>query len=210
MSKTRAGNFLEDFSAGQEIRHATPRTVTEGDAALYLALTGSRFAQSCSAPFAIANGLPALPLDDLLVFHIVFGKSVPDLSLNAVANLGYANCTFLSLVWPGDTLQATSTVLGMKENSNRRAGIVWVRTTGRKASGEAVLDFVRWVMVRKRDPDADIAEAAPPSLPEFVRPEHLVTPRARSPRSIRRCPARRGSSRTTRSASASIMSTAWA
>ena len=69
MSKARAGNFFEDFRVGQEIRHATPRTIGEGDAALYLALTGSRFLQHCSDPFARANGLPRAPVDDLLAFH---------------------------------------------------------------------------------------------------------------------------------------------
>ena len=58
MGKAGTGNFLEDFRVGQEIRHATPRTLTEGDAALYLALTGSRFAQNCCDPLARANGLP--------------------------------------------------------------------------------------------------------------------------------------------------------
>ena len=176
MGKAGTGNFLEDFRAGQEIRHATPRTLTEGDAALYLALTGSRFAQGCCEPLARAAGLPRSPLDDLLVFHTVFGKTVPDLSLNAVANLGYADGRFLAPVYPGDTLEAVSTVLGVKENSNRQTGIVWVRTTGRKATGEPVLDYVRWVMVRKRDAAAAVAEAAPPALPAFVPSERLVIP----------------------------------
>ena len=175
MSKAGGGNFLEDFQAGQEIRHATPRTLTEGDAALYLALTGSRFLQTCSVPFARANGLPTAPLDDLLVFHTVFGKTVPDLSLNAVANLGYADGRFIEPVYPGDTLEAVSTVLGVKENSNHQAGIVWVRTTGLRA-GVPVLDYVRWVMVRKRDPAAAVAETAPPSLPAFVPAERLAIP----------------------------------
>ena len=69
MSKTARGNFFEDFVVGQEIHHATPRTVTEGDAALYLALTGSRFAVHCSgdarahgrAAAAAARGSPDLP-----------------------------------------------------------------------------------------------------------------------------------------------------
>ncbi len=176
MGKAGTGNFLEDFRAGQEIRHATPRTLTEGDAALYLALTGSRFAQGCCEPLARAAGLPRSPLDDLLVFHTVFGKTVPDMSLNAVANLGYADGRFLAPVYPGDTLEAVSTVLGLKENSNRQTGIVWVRTTGRKATGEPVLDYVRWVMVRKRDAAAAVAEAAPPDLPAFVPSERLVIP----------------------------------
>ena len=95
MSKTATGNFFEDFRIGQEIRHATPRTVTAGDAALYLAMTGSRFLQHCSDPFARSNGLPAAPIEDLLTFHLVFGKTVADVSLNAVANLGYADGRFL-------------------------------------------------------------------------------------------------------------------
>ena len=91
MTKNNPGNFFEDFRVGQVIRHATPRTVTAGDAALYTALYGARFAVQSSDAFAPAIGYRAAPIDDLLVFHIVFGKTVPDISLNAVANLGYAD-----------------------------------------------------------------------------------------------------------------------
>jgi 2-methylfumaryl-CoA hydratase len=157
MTKTNAGNFFEDFRLGQIIRHATPRTMTAGDAALYLGLFGTRFAVQSSAAFAAAIGYRAAPLDDLLVFHVVFGKSVPDISLNAVANLGYAGCQFLAPVFAGDTLSATSEVIGLKENSNRKTGIVYVRTRGSKQDGTAVLEYVRWVMVRKRDESAPAA-----------------------------------------------------
>ena len=151
-SKTSAGNFFEDFRVGQEIRHATPRTLTEADAALNIALYGSRFAINSSDVFARALGLPRAPLDDLLVFHVVIGKTVPDISLNAVANLGYAEFRWGVPVYPGDTLSAHSTVLGLRENSNRASGVVWVRSTGTNQHGEMVLDYVRWVMVHKRDP----------------------------------------------------------
>ena len=110
MTKTSAGNFFEDFRLGQIIRHATPRTMTGGDFSLYTALFGPRFAVQSSAAFAKAIGYPDWPLDDLLVFHIVFGKTVPDVSLNAVANLGYAGMQFLAPVYAGDTLSATSEV----------------------------------------------------------------------------------------------------
>ena len=90
MSKISPGNFFEDFRFGQVIRHATPRTRGDGDRALYAALYGARFAVQSSDEFARAIGYPSAPIDDLLVFHIVFGKTVPDISLNAVANLGYA------------------------------------------------------------------------------------------------------------------------
>jgi 2-methylfumaryl-CoA hydratase len=173
MSKSSAGNFLEDFHVGQRIVHATPRTVTSGDVALYTALYGSRFAVQSSDAFAKACGYWAAPVDDLLVFHIAFGKSVPDISLNAVANLGYAECQFLKPVYAGDTLSATSEVIGLKENSNRQTGVVYVRTTGHNQRGEEVLRFARWVMVKKRDEASQISGQTTPSLSPSVDAKHL-------------------------------------
>jgi 2-methylfumaryl-CoA hydratase len=166
--KTNAGNFFEDFRLGQQIRHATPRTVTVGDVALYHGLFGPRFAVQSSDAFAQAIGYPWAPLDDLLVFHMVFGKTVPDISLNAVANLGYADCRFLKPVYPGDTLNAVSEVIGLKENSNRKSGIVYVRSRGFDQDGAAVLDYARWVMVRKRDEAAPAPAEKVPDLPKAV------------------------------------------
>lgn len=163
--KTNPGNFFEDFRLGQEIVHAVPRTVTVGDVALYLGLTGSRFALPSSDAFAQAIGYGRTPIDDLLVFHIVFGRTVADISLNAIANLGYAQCRFGAPVYPGDTLSARSTVIGLKENSNRETGVVYVRSVGRNQRDEVVLDYVRWVMVRK----ANQAVPAPtPHAPDLV------------------------------------------
>ena len=73
-----------------------------------------------SDAFARSLGYPQSPLDDLLVFHVVFGKTVPDISLNAVANLGYADGRFLKPVYPGTTLASVSEVIGLKESSNRQ------------------------------------------------------------------------------------------
>ncbi len=176
MGKTNPGNYFEDFRLGQVLAHATPRTVTVGDVGLYTALHGPRYALFSSDEFARASGLAQAPVDPLLVFHVVFGKSVPDISLNAVANLGYADGRFLAPVFPGDTLTSTSEVIGLKENSNRKTGVVYVRTTGRNQHGEAVLSYVRWVMVRKRNEAAEIAEAATPDLPAAVSAADLVVP----------------------------------
>ena len=176
MTKTNAGNFFEDFRLGQEIRHATPRTVTSGDIALYTALYGSRFAFNSSAEFARACGMSGQPLDDLAAFHVVFGKTVPDVSLNAVANLGYADGRFGAPVQAGDTIATTSTVIGLKENSNRQTGVVSVRSTGLNQRGDMVVDYVRWVMVKKRDPEAAAAEERVPELPAAVGAGDLVVP----------------------------------
>jgi 2-methylfumaryl-CoA hydratase len=167
-SKSNPGNFFEDFKPGATLVHATPQTVTEGDLALYRALTGNRYAQYSSAEFARAAGFPGLCADPLHAFHIVFGKTVPDISLNAVANLGYADGRFLRPVMPGDTLRATSQVIGVKENSNGKTGVVWVRTKGTNQRGEDVVSYVRWVMVNKRDAASPAPEEVVPDLPPAV------------------------------------------
>jgi 2-methylfumaryl-CoA hydratase len=166
--KTAAGRYFEDFRIGETIPHATPRTLRDGDASLYSALYGTRFAPQSAETFARAIGYPACPIDDLLAFHVVFGKTVPDVSLNAVANLGYADCKFLKAVFPGDTLRAVSEVIGLKENSNRQSGVVYVRSRGFNQREDAVIDYVRWVMVRKRDHSAAAPQTSVPALPEAV------------------------------------------
>jgi 2-methylfumaryl-CoA hydratase len=168
MTNTGSGHFFEDFSLGQMLRHATPRTVTVGDAALNMGLFGSRFAVQSSDVFARGIGYSRAPIDDLLVFHLIFGKTVPDISFNAVANLGYADCRFLAPVFADDTLTATSEVIGLKENSNRKTGIVYVRSRGFNQDNVAVLDYVRWVMVRKRDVAAVAPQEHIPVLPAAV------------------------------------------
>ena len=174
--KTNTSNFFEDFAIGQELVHATPRTVTEGDVSLYTALYGSRFAVQSSDVLAGDLGLEGAPIDDLLVFHVVFGKTVPDVSLNAVANLGYAGGVFGAPVYPGDTLSASSQVIGLKENSNGKTGLVYVRSVGRNQTGETVLNYVRWVMVRKGDAAAPAPEPVVPDLPGAVAATDLVVP----------------------------------
>ncbi len=175
-SKTNPGRYFEDFRLGETLNHATPRTVSEGDAALYLALTGARFAVNSSDPFAAALRFTRAPLDDFLAFHIVFGKTVPDVSINAVANLGYAQGIFGAPLYPGNTVIAVSEVIGLRENSNRETGTVYVRTRGSNERGEIIVDYVRWVMVRKRDRSAPAPSASVPKLASAVGADALVIP----------------------------------
>src|SRR5262249_15223526 len=170
------GRFFEDFHLSEEIVHATPRTVGQAEQALYIALTGSRFALTCSDPFARSLGLSAAPLDDWLVFHIVFGRSVPDVSLNAIANVGYADGRFGAFVLPGDTLRARSTVIGLRQTQAGDGGIVYVRTKGINQHDDTVLEFVRWVLVRKRDSDSPAPAPHVPELPQAVSADRLLLP----------------------------------
>ncbi len=174
--KTNPGNFFEDFSIGQVINHATPRTVTEGDVALYTALYGGRFAVQSSTVFAQSLGYPEQPVDDLLVFHIAFGKTVPDVSLNAVANLGYAEGVFGVPVFIGDTIRSQSEVIGLKENSNGKTGVVYVRSTAVNQMDETVIEYVRWVMVHKKDATSAAPDAVVPETESSVDAGRLVMP----------------------------------
>lgn len=174
--KTNPGRFFEDYSLGQVLEHAVPRTVSGGERALYHALYPARHALYSSDAFAQACGLKAAPIDDLAAFHVVFGKTVPDVSLNAVANLGYAEGRWLAPVWPGDTLRSVSEVIGLKQNSNGKTGVVWVRTRGLNQHDAVVMEYCRWVMVRKKDADAPAPETVVPDLKTVLAPGDLVIP----------------------------------
>ena len=176
-AKTTEGNFFEDFATGQVFHHAIPRTVTDGDVALYIALTGDRRPLHCSTEFARSLGFERAPVHDMLVFHIVFGRAVPDVSLNSPANLGYADVRFLAPVFAGDTLHAETKVVGRRETSRDDVGIVWVHTTGYNQRDEVVLQFYRWAMVNKRDTSTKSDANDAPELPAQVAIEDLSVPK---------------------------------
>ncbi|MGN6109271.1 MAG: MaoC family dehydratase [Kofleriaceae bacterium] len=176
MRKVSTGRFFEDFGIGQHIVHALPRTMHGGDISMYMALTGDKPALSSSTELARSLGFAREVMPDLLVFHIVFGKSVPDISHHATANLGYADVRFVRPVYPGDTLVAESEVIGLREVSSGTAGVVYVRTRGTNQKGQEVLSFIRWVMVPKRDKDAARGLNNVPQLPATVTSDRLPVP----------------------------------
>ena len=174
--KANLGWFFEHYKLGQVIEHAVPRTVGTGERALYHSFYPSRYAVYSSDVFAQSCGLPRSPLDDMIVFNVVFGKSVPDISLNAVANLGYAEARWLLPVYPGDTLSSRSNVIGLKQNSNGKTGIIWVRTEGFNQFNQTVLSFIRWVMVRKNNINYPAPQTVVPELMDVVPALDLAVP----------------------------------
>ncbi len=174
--KISLGRYFEDFVMGQQLVHAVPRTLHGGDISAYISLTGDRHPLASSTELARSLGFQRELLPDLLVFHVVFGKSVPDISHNATANLGYADVRFLRPVYPGDTLVAESEIIGLREVSSGDAGVVYVRTRGVNQKGQEVLSFVRWVMIPKRDKTAATGVNQVPSLPSVVTVDRLPVP----------------------------------
>jgi 2-methylfumaryl-CoA hydratase len=169
------GYFFEDYAVGRRFLHATPRTLTQGDASLYIALTGARQALHSSQPLARAMGYPSSPLDDFLVFNVAFGKTVPDISYNAIANLGYAEVRFAEPVYAGDTLTCESDVVGAKANSSGRTGVVYVRSRATNQHGREVLSWARWVMVERRGAAEPQAAFVPP-MPREVHARDFAVP----------------------------------
>ncbi|MDF7775627.1 MaoC family dehydratase [Sphingomonas sp. AOB5] len=170
------GNFFEDLTLGRTFDHGTPRTIGEAEASLHIALTGARQPLHSSRYLAQAMGLADRPIDDVLLFNIAFGKTVPDLSLNAVANLGYADVRFLAPVFPGDTIRARSQVIGRRETSGGKAGIVYVRSEAYNQDGTCVLSYVRWVLVNKARADVSDPAKEVPALPASVEADRLHVP----------------------------------
>ena len=176
--KNFKSRYFEDYVVGEEIEHSVPRTITEGDVALYLATTGSRFAVNYSKEFSKKIGYDKTPVDDILLFHMVFGRTVPDLSLNAIANLGYAGVKFIKPVYIGDTVSAKSKIVGVKQNSNGKTGTVYVESIGRNQDGEIVLTYYRWLMMRKKKEGIiDSFENKVPNLPQFVSHKEFYVPK---------------------------------
>jgi 2-methylfumaryl-CoA hydratase len=162
----KQGNFLEDFSPKKVFQHPIPRTINEGDVALYMGLTGARNPLHCASDFSLNLGYKKIPIDDILLFHIAFGRSVNHISLNAVANLGYANIQFKHNAYVGDTLRTESEVIGIKENSNKTTGIVYVHSKTFNQHHEEILSWIRWVMIPKKDKNAKIQELIPDNIPK--------------------------------------------
>jgi 2-methylfumaryl-CoA hydratase len=165
-NKGQQGNFFEDFALGQVVKCPTPRTITVGDISNYIAYTGDRTPRFCG---------PAQLIHPLVTFHAAFGQTVRTISLNAVANLGYAGVKWLAPVRIGDTLYVELEIVGLKENSSQTSGIVYVANRVTNQYGIEVMSFYRWVMVRKRDnaPTAYKDNPIIPELPKYITPEEL-------------------------------------
>lgn len=146
------GNRFEDFAIGRRFRHHWGRTVTEADNTLFSTLTLAYNPVYTNAHLARAEGLPGSPVNPLLVFNVVFGLSVEDLSEGGGPFLGVDDLEYLQPVQPGETLYAESEVIQARLADKRPGyGIVQWHTVGRNAAGAPVIAFKRANLVRTRN-----------------------------------------------------------
>jgi itaconyl-CoA hydratase len=146
------GRFLEDFVVGDLYDHAHGRTITETDNTWFSLLTNNPHDLHSNADYASRTEFGRPLVVSTLTLAIVTGLSVPDVSQNAVANLGWDDVRLVAPVFAGDTLYAQSEVLEVRESRSRPGqGIVRVRTTGRNQRGETVITYERSVLVPGRE-----------------------------------------------------------
>ncbi|MDQ3553081.1 MAG: MaoC family dehydratase [Chloroflexota bacterium] len=145
------GRFLEDFEVGHRYRHAHGRTISETDNTWFTLLTNNSHQIHVNADYASRTEFGRPLVVSTLTLAIVTGLSVPDVSQNAVANLGWENVKLTAPVFAGDTLYAESEVLDLRPSRSRPGqGIVRVRTRGFNQRDETVMEFERTVLVYAR------------------------------------------------------------
>ncbi|REG50983.1 acyl dehydratase [Paraburkholderia sp. BL6669N2] len=144
------GRVYEDFEIGARYSHHWGRTVTAADNTLFSTMTLHFNPLYFNDEFAQAHGYRHGVVNPYLLFGIVFGLSVEDLSERGGAFLGVEDLAFVRPFHVGETLLAHSTVRSMRPSSKDTIGIVTWHTVGCDANGETVLSFDRTNMVLRR------------------------------------------------------------
>jgi acyl dehydratase len=145
------GRFLEDFTVGDVYRHAHGRTISETDNTWFTLLTNNTHDIHFNADYAARTEFGVPLVVSTLTLAIVTGLSVPDVSQNAVANLGWDDVRLTAPVFAGDTIYAESEVLEVRPSGSRPGqGVVRVRTRGFNQRDETILTFERTVLVYTR------------------------------------------------------------
>jgi acyl dehydratase len=151
MNQLILGSYYEDFEVGQEIKHALSKTIFESDNNLFSLLTMNHHPVHINLDYAEKNQHEKILVVGTLIFSLVVGITVPDVSGKAIANLVYEEIRHLNPVFINDTIYAKTLILDKYESKTKNdRGIVYVATTGYNQKGEDVISFKRKVLIKKR------------------------------------------------------------
>lgn len=144
------GRFFEDFVVGDVFEHPLGRTVTTTDNIWFTLLTQNTAPLHFDHEYARRTEFGQPLFNSTFTLALVAGQSVTDISQNVFANLGWGEITLPNPVFEGDTIRSRSTVEAVRESKSRpNVGVVTVRTTGIKQTGETVIEFTRTLLVYK-------------------------------------------------------------
>lgn len=151
MNPANIGNYYEDFKEGAVIEHALSKTIFESDNNLFSLLTMNCHPVHTNVDYASRQQHGQILVVGTLVFSLVVGISVPDISGKAIANLDYENIKHLAPTFIGDTIYARSYILDCTESKTKKdRGIIYVETVGYNQKGENVISFRRHVLIKKK------------------------------------------------------------
>jgi len=151
MHSYKIGNYYESFEVGLIIKHELSKTIFESDNNLFSLLTMNFHPVHTNVDYATTNQHGKILVVGTLVFSLVVGFTVPDISGKAIANLAYENIDHLAPVFIGDTLYARTEILSKTESKSKNdRGIVYVETTGFNQNGIDVIKFRRKVLIKKQ------------------------------------------------------------
>jgi Acyl dehydratase len=151
MSESNIGNYFEDFSVGQVFEHSLSKTIFESDNNLFSLLTMNYHPVHTNADYASKQQHGQILVVGTLVFSLVVGMTVPDISGKAIANLDYEKIEHLAPTFIGDTLYARTKVLDVRPSKSKNdRGIVYVETVGYNQKGEDVIRFRRHVLIKRK------------------------------------------------------------
>lgn len=153
MNQSVLGLYYEEFEVGAEIHHSLSKTIFESDNNFFSLLTMNHHPVHTNVDYASHNQHGKLLVVGTLVFSLVVGMTVPDISGKAIANLGYENIKHLAPTFVGDTLYARTKILDKRESKTKNdRGIIYVETIGYNQRGEDVISLRRNVLVKKQNP----------------------------------------------------------
>ena len=152
MKQSVLGLYYEDFVEGDVIEHALSKTIFESDNNLFSLLTMNHHPVHTNLDYASKNQHGKILVVGTLVFSIVVGMTVPDISGKAIANLGYEDIKHLSPVFLNDTLYAKTRILSKRDSKSKPdRGVVYVETIGYNQNKVNVISFRRNVLIKKRE-----------------------------------------------------------
>jgi len=151
MKASNLGNYFEDFTEGEIISHAASKTIFESDNNLFSLLTMNHHPVHLNLDYVKSHQHGKILVVGTLVFSLVVGMTVPDISGKAIANLEYESINHLNPVFINDTIYAKTEVLSKRSSASKPdRGIVHVETTAYNQDQVPVLSFRRKVLVPKK------------------------------------------------------------
>ena len=152
MKPSPLGHFFDEFEVEETIEHTLSKTIFESDNNLFSLLTMNHHPVHTNIDYAQKTQHRELLVVGTLVFSIIVGITVPDISGKAIANLGYENIEHLAPVYIGDTLYAKTKVLSKRESKTKHdRGIVYVETIGYNQNEKEIIKFRRNVLIKKKN-----------------------------------------------------------